>query len=277
MRLVMFVVLTPLFFLVLRVQLASGEQQEARIPNSASPFYQPEPPTRDGGAIEIVQRAISSLGATNSLTAVQDCVLSGVSESDSNPDSRTDFTWTVAGDEFRFDVKRAGGSGFFLSGHGRPANVFNGKLTAVNYHVAKANLPYFLPGLLLSRELSNPNFSVKYLGPSSVGGKQAKHVQLSDGSGKLEFLISPQDWYFDPSSGLPLRVEFRIPTNENAADWIKGVYDFSNFQPVTGMLIPFQILFSRERMLPHVITFNSVVFNTGISPSIFDAPQEASR
>jgi len=277
MRLVMFVVLTPLFFLVLRVQLASGQQQEARIPNSASPFYQPEPPTRDGGAIEIVQRAISSLGATNSLTAVQDCVLSGVSESDSNPDLREEFTWTTAGAEFRFEVNSAKGAGFFVSGHGTPANVHDGKVTRINYHVAKANLPYYLPGLVLSRELANPNFSVKYEGASTVGGRQAAHVHLGDASDKLASLVTPQEWYFDLSSGLPLRVEFRIPPNENAAAFIKGTYDFSDFRSVSGMLTPFQIAYTRERMRPRVITFNSVLFNAGISPSIFDAPQEAGQ
>jgi hypothetical protein len=235
---------------------------------------QNQPPTRDPQALKIVQTAIHNLSATNSATAIQDCVLTGTSESDSNPDLRKEFTWTIAGNEFRFDVKNSKGRGVFISGHGSPVNVSSGKTTKINYHVAKANVPYYIPGLLLSRELANPNFSVKFVGVAVVGGQKTIQAHLENGSDKLSSLVTPQDWYFDPSSGLPLRVEFRIPTNENAADWVKGVYDFSNFRSVDRVLTPFTILFTRQRMRPQVITFSSVTFNTGISPSVFDTPGE---
>jgi hypothetical protein len=151
--------------------------------------------------------------------------------------------------------------------------VLNGKVSRINYHVARGNFPYYLPGLLLSRELANPNFTVKFVGSANIDGRQAIQIHLSDGSEKLASLVTPQEWYFDLSSGLPLRVEFRIPLNENAAAFIKGSYDFSDFRTVSGMLTPFQISFSQERLPLRIISFNSVTFNTAVSPSVFDAPK----
>jgi hypothetical protein len=70
--------------------------------SSVSLLSQSQPPARDRQALNIVQTAINNLGAVNSASAIQDCVLTGVSESDSSPALRKEFTWTIAGDEFRF-------------------------------------------------------------------------------------------------------------------------------------------------------------------------------
>jgi hypothetical protein len=245
--------------------------------SSVSLFSQIQTPTRDQQALTIVQTAINNMGATNSASTIHDCVLTGTSDSDSNPDLRKNLTQTIAGEEFRFEMNSAKGSGFFVSGHGTPANSFNGKTTRINYHVARANLPFYLPGLLLSRELSNSNYSVKYVGVSTVGGRRAAQIHLSDGSDRVAVLVTPQEWYFDLSSGLPLSVEFHIPTNENAADITKGTYDFSDFRLVNGMLTPFQISFSQEHLPVRTISLNSVTFNAGVSPSIFDAPKGAAQ
>jgi hypothetical protein len=240
---------------------------------SVSLFSQTQPPVRDQQALKIVEAAINNLGATNSASAIQDCVLIGTSESDSNPSLRKEFTWTIAGNEFRFEGTNAKGTGSFVSGHGSPANTFNGKVSRINYHVGRANLPYYLPGLLLSRELANPNFALKYIGPANVNGRQTVQVHLSDGTDKIATLVTPQEWYFDLGSGLPLRVEFHIPANENAADFVKGTYDFSDFRSVNGMLTPFRVSFSQEPQPLRVITFSSVTFNVGVAPSVFDAPK----
>jgi len=246
--------------------------------NSTSLFSQNQlPVVRDSRALKIVQTAINNMGATNSTSVILDCAVTGASESDSNPEVQKNFTWTIAGDEFRFEVSSANGTDLFVSGHGTPANVSNGKVSAINYHVARANLPYYLPGLLLSRELANSNFTVKYVGTARAGGRQAVQVHLSDGSDKIASLVTPQEWYFDVSSGLPLRVEFHIPTNANAGDLTKGRFDFSDFRSVGGILTPFQISFSEEPLPHRVIRFNSVRFNVGVSPSVFDAPKEVGQ
>ncbi len=241
--------------------------------SSVSLFSQNKTPVRDDHALKIVQTAINNMGAASSASGVQDCVLTGISVADSNPDLRKDFTWTIAGDEFRFEVKSAKGTGLFVSGHGSPGRMSNGTFSRINYHVARANVPYYLPGLLLARELANPNFTVKYVGAVTTEGRRAAHIHLGDGSDKIAALVTPQEWYFDLNSGLPLRVEFHIPTNENAEDLFNGAYEFSDFRSVSGMLVPFQISFSQEHQPLRVISFNSVAFNVGVSPSVFDVPK----
>jgi hypothetical protein len=240
---------------------------------SISLFSQNQTPVRDDRALMIVQTAIVSMGAANSESVIQDCVLIGTNDSDSEKEPHKDFTWTIAGNEFRYDVTSAKGSGYFVSGHGKPANVSNGKVTAIREYVARASLPYYLPGLLLSRELASSNYSISYVGTASVNGRQAVQVHLSDGSDKIAALVTPQDWYFDLSTGIPLRVEFRIPPNENPKDFVIGTFDFSGFQTVSGMRIPFKISFFQEKHPLKRLRFKSVAFNVGVSASIFDAPE----
>lgn len=238
---------------------------------------QNQAPTRDQQAMKIVQAAISNMGAVNSATAIQDCVLTGTSESDSNPDLRKEFTWTIAGNEFRFEVQSAKGTGFFVSGYGAPTNVLNGKVSTLQSYVGRANLPYYLPAFLLSKELANPNYSIQYIGGTTINGRQAIQVHLSDRSDQIASWISPQDWYFDANSTIPLRVEFRVPPNESLVKWVKGTYDFYDFRSVNGLLTPFQISFAMEHLPSQTIKFTSITFNVGVLKSIFDAPTEVGQ
>ena len=276
----------PLFFFCLSAQIADCQQGQTLTQDSKAsagsrnlpyPFFQPQAPVRDDQAVQIVRTALSKMGAENRAAVIQNCVLTGTSDVSSKPELHREFTWTIAGDEFHLEGKGAKGTNFFVSGHGTPAHVFNGKATVVNYHVARATVPYYLPGLMLSRELANANFSVKYVGTSEVEGHKAAKVHLGDLTEKLNSLLTPQDWYFDLGSGLPLRVEFRMPTNENAADFIKGTYDFTDFRLVEEMLTPFQVSFADGQNPTRLISFTSITFNVGVSPSIFDSPQEVGR
>jgi len=83
----------------------------------------------------------------------------------------------------------------------------------------------------------------------------------SSGDSVRRKLFTPQDWYFDSMTGLPLRVEFQIPTSENANDSLPASMDFSNFQTVTGVLVPFQLRITEGPVIL-VSTVTSATFNT---------------
>ena len=225
---------------------------------------------RDGAAISLLQSSVSAMGGTNNWASVVDWTITGsVSMSASAQASKT-FSWKGAGREFRLEVDDSTSTSVFLSGHGTPARISNGTSTAINYHVARASLPFYLPAYVLQRELNNSQLTLRYVGAATTNGRSALQVHVSDDSDAVGSLVTPHDWYFDPTSFLPLRVEFRLPANENAADYVKGAFDFAQFQPIAGLLVPFQVVLSRDYPPAKAFAVASVVFNSGLPVSVFD-------
>jgi hypothetical protein len=228
-------------------------------------------PVRDSAAISTLQSAITALGGENAVAAIQDCILTG-SILNSNGTSNN-FNWTIAGSEFRIEATTAkGGTNVFLSGHGSPAWVLNGNASALNSYVARANLPFYLPPYVLFQELNNPIYTLKYVGPVQLNGNQVIQVHISDDSDPVGTQVTPQEWYFDPVSFLPVRVQFREPANENAADYGNATFDMSQFTLFDAVLAPATISYSNG-VVSETITIGAVTFNSGVSQSVFDPPQ----
>lgn len=229
-------------------------------------------PQRDTAAISTMQSAITALGGSGVVAGIQDCILTG---SILNSDGTTAaFNWTIAGREFRRELDFAnGGNTVFYSGHGTPAWTRNGTNSALRFHMIRANPPLYLPPYILYQELNNAIFTLKYVGAVQLNGKNAIQIHVSDDSDVVGTIVTPQEWYFDPVSFLPLQVQFRQPTNENAADFVNATFVFSQFGTITGILVPSVISYSQDDAPTKTITINSIVFNSGVPPGVFDPPQ----
>jgi hypothetical protein len=229
-------------------------------------------PERDASAISTLQSAITALGGATLLGSIQDCILTGsVLYSDG---STKNFNWTIAGVEFRRELDSPnGGSSVFYSGHGSPASIRNGITSAVNYHVARASLPLYLPPYVLFQELNNSANTLKYVGGAQFNGQNVIQVHISDDSDPVGTMVTPQEWYFDPVSFLPIAVQFREPSNENAADYENATYTFSPFVLTNGVLLPTAISYSDDNSPNRTITISSVTFNSGVSQTVFNPPQ----
>jgi hypothetical protein len=230
-------------------------------------------PERDAAAISTLQSAITALGGANLVGAIQDCILTG-SILYSDGTTKT-FNWTIAGVEFRRELDfPSGGTSVFFSGHGSPAWDKNGTTSALNYHVARANLlPLYLPPYALFQELNNSIYTLKYVGVVQLNGKNVVQVHISDDSDAVGTLVTPQEWYFDPVSFLPVEVQFRQPANENAGNYANATFNLSQFAPFSGVLVPSTISYSQDNLPNETITIGTVTFNTGVSPQVFDPPQ----
>lgn len=228
-------------------------------------------PERDAAAISTLQSAITALGGSNAIAAIQDCILTG---SILNQNGKTtNLTWTIAGSEFRSETTTAkGGTNVFLSGHGSPAWIVNGNTLALNAYVARANLPFYLPSVVILQELQNPAYTLRYIGTVQLNGASVIQIHVSDDSDSVGAMVTPQEWYFDPVSLLPIRVQFREPANEDVTNYSTGTYDMSQFTPVNGVLVPYTISHFDD-MTVEVLSVATVTFNSGVSPSVFDPPQ----
>jgi len=228
---------------------------------------------QDPPAIAVLQSSISAMGGLSTWQSIKDWTIQGMASISGSNQSSSPFTWIGAGAEFRIETDTGSTTNLFLSGHGTPVRILNGSVSSINYHVARATLPFYLPAFVLQEELSNAKLTILYVGTTAVNEKPAVQVHVSDNSDSIGSLVTPHDWYFDPTSLLPLQVVFRTPSNENADTYLTFTLAFSQFQTVSGMQVPFQATLLRDSAPSKVFAVNTLVFNSGVPPSTFDPPQ----
>jgi hypothetical protein len=142
---------------------------------------------------------------------------------------------------------------------------------ALFYHVIYGSLPFHIPSKLVSSQISDPKISISYSGLGVAQGKSALLVQVNPAtSDAAEAAVRRQLWYFDTGTGLPLRVEYRIPDTTDMNAWGNAAIEFSNFKNVGGVLIPFSMTFYQEGIALSGMAIGTVDFNVGLSPSEFD-------
>jgi hypothetical protein len=237
-----------------------------------SPTPSPSQAARDAQAVAVAQNALAAMGGTSVVSQVQNSVVQGTSVDQSTAESGTlNFIWTYSGNEFRNENNGATGSHVLVSNSGNPTDFSDGKWVSPPPVVARTNLPYHIPALVLLNELNNSGYTFVFLGPATINGNNAIHVQTCDNSDIIGHFFTAQDWYFDPATGLPLRVEYSYPISQDYRESVHGSIDFAEFKPVTGILVPFQLTM-HDGPISSVASINSVVFNTtldakGFTPS----------
>lgn len=239
-----------------------------------SPTPTQPPPVQDPQAIAAIQSAIAATGGIIAISAIQSSVAQGTSvvSPDDGSGTRT-LTWSHSGQDFRYENDGTSGSHVFVSNSGNPCDIEGNIVVPSAAHVARANLPFHIPGLVLFNELNNPNYTLTYVGATSLNGTSAVHIQTADNSDSVGQLVTPQDWYFDATTGLPLSVQYRIPSAGNAQNWQPGSISFANFQTVNGVLVPFQLTIQEGPPAPPIVaTISSVAFNAAIASTQCVAP-----
>lgn len=228
-------------------------------------------PVRDSQAIAVVQQSLATMGGAATLGQVQNSVVTGTSANQAAQQAATQsFTWTYAGNQFRLESSATSGSHVLVSSGGSPQDFHDGGWFIVSPVVTRTTLPYHIPALALFGEIQNSGYSFVFVGSTTLNGKIVIHIQTRDDSDQIGHLFTPQDWYFDPVTGLPLRVEFQMPRSQDPNDSWHASMDFSNFQNVNGVLIPFQLAVI-EGPVSLVSTVTSATFNTNVTSTGFAA------
>jgi len=233
----------------------------------------PAPTQRDVQALAVLQNAVAAMGGTAAVFQVADTVIVGNIQPPpgSAAQART-FKWKTSGPNFRYEFQSGTTTQVFVSGHGNPANERNGTVKALSPLIALANPPLHFPALVLTSVVTNTDYSVTSGGKTTVNGSQAIKVHIFLNTDMLSALVSAQDWYFDAVSGLPLRVEHRLPDNRRPENYVQATEDFADFRVVSGLLVPFKITSYESGSLVAVETITSVSFNNGLSSTEFDVP-----
>ncbi|HTV59349.1 MAG TPA: hypothetical protein VMJ93_10790 [Verrucomicrobiae bacterium] len=232
-------------------------------------------PVRNPQALTLVAQSLVAMGGVGPLAQVQNSFVSGTSVvSAANADqaaqqtATTNFTWTYAGTQFRLEDTAATGSHTLVSNGGSPQDYHDGGWFIVPPVTARTNLPYHIPALALYEEIQSPGYSFIYVGATTLNGKTVIEVQTRDDSDLTGHSFTPQNWYFDPATAFPLRVEYQIPISANATDSLEASMTFSNFQTVSGIAVPFQLNVT-DGPVSFVSTVTSATFNASVDPSGF--------
>ena len=230
-------------------------------------------PVRDSTAVLTVERSIAAMGGVISATQIASVVVLGVVQPAQGSEYRpAEFVWKSTATEFRNELRRGDYTQVFMSAHGRPAILEGDRVHRLNSHVATASDAFHIPIWLLTRKVSDPAFAFSRSGVASVSGAPAERVTIRLGTIPAEVKATSQEWFFDVTSGLPLRVEFWVPENLDANKGETSAFEFADFRDVSGVMVPFRITIYRQGSPFAVALVSSISFNVPIDPSDFDPP-----
>jgi hypothetical protein len=156
-----------------------------------------------------------------------------------------------------------------MTGHGRPGTI-NGTSQALPTYVVQAVFVPVAVASVLAQELGNPKMSLRFKDSETLGTEPVEVITTALETDYPDNVVTPQTWYFDTSTGLPVRVEFRAPDMKAPTNSFPVAMDLSDYQSVSGVAYPFKVVSTLNGKNQAVFTVQSVVVNSGIPPSEFD-------
>ena len=233
---------------------------------------------RDPQAISALQRAIVALGGQAAIGSASNAVLRGTISPAATATAveagsfKWEYDFSGSSYEFRKELTVNGVTKILASGHGSPAFNSGTKTLAVSSFVSLASPPFHLPAVLLLRELGNANYSIQFVENITISSHPVIHVRTSVNLDSIQTVTSPQDWYIDGSTGLPLRVRYRVPNTRDAFDFETQITDFSNYQSQNGILVPVTLVTSDETSVLFTATITTISINVPVPSTEFDLP-----
>jgi hypothetical protein len=233
---------------------------------------------------QAVSLATNALAALNGATQVNDVTLTGTGMRTAGSDVASgNVTLKALGKyQSRLDLAVSGGTLsdiFNLSSDKAPQGFWvgtDGKTHQVPYHNALAGAVWFFPALSVLSQVSNPSFTITYLGSETMDGESVQHLRFifqspsTSVSSNLKLArLSATEVYLDPLSYLPVALVFNTHPDNNMLTDIPVEIVFSNYQTVRGVQIPFRIQKFLNGSLFLDVTIQAAELNTGLTDSAF--------
>jgi|GEM_PF-2849009 len=152
----------------------------------------------------------------------------------------------------------------------------DGNWHAAPLHNCWTDETWFFPALMLQSALSDPQISFAYVDQETKNGISAQHIQISrvvpGQAPKVIALIqrlSQVDFYLDPTTGLPVAIDFNTHPEKNAAINLPVEIQFSGWHPVNGIELPAKIQKFLQGSLTLDLSNLTISVNTGVPQSDF--------
>jgi len=158
----------------------------------------------------------------------------------------------------------------------------NGSVSNMAMHNCFTDAAWFFPALTVLSQTSNPNLSITYIGLEAKNGVSVQHLRFASVGavqptaraglrGPVASLatLSSTDVYLDSSSLLPVALAFSTHPDNDVLTNIPVEVDFSNYQAVNGVQIPFHIQKFLNGSLFLDLTIQAATLNSGLTDSVF--------
>jgi hypothetical protein len=244
---------------------------------TAYPQTSPAPTASSPQAVTLASQALVAL--TGSIQ-VNDVTLTGIGTrtAGSDVESGSVSLKALVGGESRLDLTIAGGTrsevrnfdsnnapqGFWIGLDGTTHSMAN--------HNCGTDTAWFFPALSVLSQLSNPNLLVTYVGNETRAGVSVQHlhfvIQNPVATGLFQ-QISSEEVYLNTSSNLPVAMTFNAHPDNDASANIPAEIDFSNYQAVNGVQVPFRVQRLLNGSVLFDLTIQSATVNSGLTAAAF--------
>ncbi len=237
-------------------------------------------PSSDPQALGLAAESLSALVGT---TQVADVTLTGtiVRTAGSDVGTGTVTLKVLGAGESRLDMNLSNGTRSEIrnSSSGSPQGFWiatDNSIHSMVNHNLMTDAAWFFPVLSVLSQASNSNYLFTYVGQESRNGTAVQHIRAAqnsssyDPSGLMQRLTT-EDIYLDATSFLPVALTYNEHPDNNALANIPVEVDFSNYQTVNGVKIPFRIQKFFNGTLFLDVTVQSAVLNSGLTGSVFTA------
>jgi hypothetical protein len=154
----------------------------------------------------------------------------------------------------------------------------NGAYNNMAMHNCFTDSAWFFPGLTVLSQTSNPYLSITYVGQETKNDVSVQHIHFASNSAAQAASVadplptlSSTDVYLDSSSLLPVAFVFYTHPDNNSVVNIPVEVDFSNYQTVNGIQVPYHIQKFLNGSLYLDMTIQSAALNSGLTVSVFSA------
>jgi hypothetical protein len=231
---------------------------------------------------QAVALAMGAIAALTGTTQVRDVTLTGIATRTAGSDIESGgVTLRALGTtEARTDLSLTSGALTEMrnSSNGSPQGFWIGIDGAVHFMASQnclTDAAWFFPALTGLSQTSNPNLSITYVGQETKNGVSVQHLVFVYSAAQTPGIIKPvtglgsTDVYLDSSSLLPVAFAFNLHPDSSAFINIGVEVDFSNYQAVNGVQIPFHIQKFMNGTLFLDVTIQSAILNSGLADAVF--------
>lgn len=225
---------------------------------------------RDPQALVALSAVIDALGGQAAIGQIQDVTVSGNYLNSDTGTAQESFSWKSKGLDFRRDNNGADGQdGLIIYQHNGTRLLSTGNTEQLNTRTSVTLFPFENPGGVLLEILNNPAISIQLLPDlGTVAGPLHLRTKRNDVKPGYSS-VTQQDWYIDPASGLPVRVDFVLPdAREPDRDGI-GSIAYDTWQVGAGVQFPLLMRYFRERSQEATVAVNSILVNQGLNAATF--------
>jgi hypothetical protein len=154
----------------------------------------------------------------------------------------------------------------------------DGTVHAMATHDCWVPANWFFPPLALAEALNDPSVAVADVGQETSNGEAVEHLRFwrvvaSHASTPQPIALITQlsavDVYLDAANALPVALDFNIHPESNAGVDLQVEIRFSNYQQVSGLLLPMHLGKFVDGSEVLDLNLAGVSLNTGLLPSEF--------